>query len=66
MTVAERRVQQVGLNTGKLGASKVTEQKEHLDTALIERDEDSKVDMWCAVALVMLAWGIAIYWVSGQ
>ena len=31
-----------------------------------ERDADSRIDMWCAVALVVLAWGIAIYWVSGQ
>ena len=31
-----------------------------------ERDEDSRVDMWCSVALVLLAWGIAIFWVSGQ
>ncbi|MDG1662926.1 MAG: hypothetical protein P8H97_06110 [Pseudomonadales bacterium] len=31
-----------------------------------ERDADSRVDMWCSVALVLLAWGIAMYWVSGQ
>jgi len=31
-----------------------------------ERDADSRVDMWCSIALVLLAWGIAIFWVSGQ
>jgi hypothetical protein len=31
-----------------------------------DQDADSRVDMWCAVALVLLAWGIAIFWVSGQ
>lgn len=31
-----------------------------------ERDADSRVDMWCAVALVVIAWGVAIFWVSGQ
>ncbi len=29
-----------------------------------ERDADSRVDMWCSVALVMLAWVIAMHWVS--
>lgn len=31
-----------------------------------EREADSRVDMWSAVALVMLAWAVAIFWVSGQ
>mgnify|MGYP000026457557 CR=1 FL=1 len=31
-----------------------------------ELDGDSLVDMWSAVALVVLAWAVAIYWVSGQ
>ena len=31
-----------------------------------ELDSDSRVDMWCSVALVLLAWGVAIFWVSGQ
>lgn len=31
-----------------------------------ERDSDSLVDMWSAVALVLLAWAVAIFWVSGQ
>ena len=30
------------------------------------RDADSRADMWSAIALLMIAWGIAIYWVSGQ
>lgn len=36
------------------------------ETVLDESDADSRVDMWSAVALVVLAWAIAIYWVSGQ
>ncbi len=31
-----------------------------------ESDADSRVDMWSAVALVVLAWAIAIFWVAGQ
>lgn len=31
-----------------------------------EQDNDSRVDMWCSVALVLLAWSVAIFWVSGQ
>lgn len=31
-----------------------------------ERDSDSLVDMWSSVALVLLAWAVAIFWVSGQ
>ncbi len=31
-----------------------------------ERDADSVVDMWSAVALVLLAWAVAIFWMSGQ
>jgi hypothetical protein len=30
-----------------------------------ERNTDSKVDMWGSVALVMIAWAVAIFWVSG-
>ena len=30
-----------------------------------ERDEDSTVDMWCSVALVILAWAIAMHWLMG-
>ncbi len=39
---------------------------EPMSAAALERDADSKVDMWCSVGLVLLAWGIAIFWVSGQ
>lgn len=31
-----------------------------------EHDSDSRVDMWCSVALVLISWAIAIFWVSGQ
>ena len=31
-----------------------------------ERDTDSLADMWSSVALVLLAWAVAIYWISGQ
>jgi len=31
-----------------------------------ERDADSLVDMWSALALILLAWAVAIFWVSGQ
>tara|TARA_X000000368_G_scaffold291125_1_gene231424 strand:- start:170 stop:304 length:135 start_codon:yes stop_codon:yes gene_type:complete len=30
-----------------------------------EREEDSAVDMWCSVALVILAWAIAMHWLMG-
>jgi len=30
-----------------------------------ERDGDSRADMWCAVAVVFLAWGFAMHWLSG-
>ena len=30
-----------------------------------KRDEDSTVDMWCSVALVILAWAIAMHWLMG-
>ena len=30
-----------------------------------QRDADSRVDMWSCIALVMLAWGAALFWVSG-
>ncbi len=30
-----------------------------------ERDADSRADMWCAVAIVFLAWGFAMHWLSG-
>ena len=39
---------------------------EPLDAVALEKDADSRVDMWCSVGLVLLAWGIAIFWVSGQ
>ena len=29
-----------------------------------EQDAESRVDMWCSVAIVMLAWAIAMHWVS--
>lgn len=35
------------------------------EQAAAERDADSKVDMWCSLALVMLAWVFAMNWVSG-
>lgn len=31
-----------------------------------ERAADGRVDMWAAVALVAIAWGVAIFWMSGQ
>lgn len=31
----------------------------------IERDGDSRADMWCSVALVCLAWGVAMHWLMG-
>lgn len=31
-----------------------------------QRDADSRVDMWCSVAVIMLAWVTAMFWVSGQ
>lgn len=31
-----------------------------------ELDADSHVDMVCAVLLVLLAWGVAIYWLAGM
>lgn len=36
------------------------------DLAAAQRDADSRADMWCSVALVALAWAVAIFWVSGQ
>lgn len=33
---------------------------------IMAEDADSRVDMWCSVGLVLLAWGVAIFWVSGQ
>lgn len=38
----------------------------HAEISEEERLDDSRVDMWCSVALVLIAWGIAIFWVSGQ
>ena len=31
----------------------------------LERDSDSQVDMWCSVALVFLAWAVAMHWLMG-
>ena len=31
----------------------------------LERDGDSQVDMWCSVALVFLAWAVAMHWLMG-
>ena len=44
----------------------LNQDNEQLDPAAAERDEDSRVDMWCSVFMVLLAWAIAIFWVSGQ
>lgn len=35
------------------------------EQAVAERDADSRADMWCSVALVLLAWAVAMHWVSG-
>ncbi len=36
------------------------------DPSEIERDGDSRVDMWCSVALVFLAWAVAMHWLMGM
>ena len=35
------------------------------DVNAAERDGDSRADMWCAVAIVFLAWGFAMHWLTG-
>lgn len=35
------------------------------DVSAAERDGDSRADMWCAVAIVFLAWGFAMHWLTG-
>ena len=31
----------------------------------LEREGDSQDDMWCSVALVFLAWAVAMHWLMG-
>ena len=34
------------------------------EVSAAERDADSRADMWCSVAVVLLAWAYAMHWVS--
>ena len=43
----------------------MTQDKQSMSPEQLERDADSRVDMWCSLGLVMLAWAAAIYWLAG-
>ncbi len=44
----------------------MTQDKQAMSPEQLERDADSRVDMWCSLGLVMLAWVAAIYWLAGM
>jgi len=61
------REHQTALELEVLRGTEMSENRQDtIDIPEKERDADSLVDMWSSVALVLLAWAVAIFWVSGQ